>query len=100
MTYQTNPTSKSSLIDRLLSQAFTGDLREIAADPRDVKVERIKPHVVALAIAGKTFLLAVHMPKSEEARRKAKQRWAQRVATTMQAPPKQDGLGRYSTASH
>lgn len=78
-------------MDRLLSQDFTGDLRDLAVDPKLVKVSRIKPHVVSLQVADKEFLLAVHKPKPEKAKLAAKARAARKP----KAGPAKGGLGRY-----
>jgi hypothetical protein len=98
MPYESNPRTKADLVDRLLSQAFTGDLRDIAKDPKQVKVDRIKPHVVSLKIADNEFLLAIHKPKPPEA--KAKYRLAyQRRMHKGKPPPKKPAAspkGRYA----
>lgn len=74
-----DPKSKADLIDRLLSQAFTGDLRDIATDPTKVTISRPKPHIISLVIDGAEFLLAAHKPKPEGARVAARKAYEARM---------------------
>lgn len=105
MDYNTNPTSKADLVDRILSQTFSGDLRQLAADGTKLKVARPKPHVVQLVFEepggpAKEFLLAIHKPKPERARLAAKKRWASKrkahTATKPQEKPNRKKAGRYN----
>lgn len=115
MSFIKDPNSKADLIDRILSQAFTGDLRDIAADPTQVTISRPKPHIISIMIAGKEFLLAAHKPKPEGARVAARKAYNERMkslgiargkAATKKTevpllPPGEakGGTGRYSAPS-
>lgn len=110
-----DPNSKADLIDRILSQAFTGDLRDLAADPSQVTISRPKPHIISILIAGKEFLLAAHKPKPEGARVAARKAYNERMkslglgrgkalpkkADTPLLPPGEvkGGAGRYASTS-
>lgn len=98
MPYRANPSTKAELVDRLLDQTFTGDLRELATDPKLVTVKRPKPHVVALEIAGKPFLLTVHKPKTAESREAYRRAYQARLAAKAANRTKtQEGEGASKT---
>lgn len=56
-----DPKTKADLIDRMMSRDFTGDLADLAVD-RDLKLQRIKPHVMRLKFghSGEEFDLTIH----------------------------------------
>ena len=99
--WRTDPKSKADLLDRILDESFTGDLRDLAADPQSLEVEpryEGKEHQVALKFGSKTFILAIHMPKPEKARKAAKLRWQQAIkegtALVARAMPKSVAAGK------
>lgn len=59
---QKPPVSKRELINRLLSQDFNGDLRNLGEGAR---ISRVNPQTIELRFddIGKTFLLTAHIPR-------------------------------------
>lgn len=93
--YTTNPKSKADLLSRILSQSFTGDLRDLAVD-RLLTISRPKQHLISLKFPdGRTFLLTIHKPKPEAARQKAKLRWRQRHKPQASSPQMNDNLNHH-----
>lgn len=78
--WRTDPKSKADLMDRILDESFSGDLRDLAAEPETLQVKRLKDHMVELKFKTKTFLLALHIPKPEKARQAARDRMRKAMA--------------------
>ncbi len=59
-----DPTTKYNLLDRIMAQDFSGDIRDLAIN-RDLKIERSRPNVLKLrfGVSGKEFELSVRKPR-------------------------------------
>lgn len=97
--YTTTPKTKAELVTRLLSSTFTGDLRDLSPDRR-IQVFRPKPHQVVLKFVDNEFILAVHKPKPERARKAAKEAWEKRRKAKVAAPVAEPPEGRYTATEH
>ena len=95
-----DPVSKMDFIDRILRRDFTGDLTSLAAE-RNLRMERISGNKIRLhfGTSGKIFDLAVHMPKSAEARAAARTRWFAMHPPKAVSREVEDTLGRAAQAA-
>lgn len=85
-----DPQSKRELMDRMNSREFTGDLADLAVD-RDLKMTRIRPHVMRLKFghSGKEYDLTVHKPRMIQETHAA----VPKVRAKRRAAPKKRAVG-------